>query len=109
MGGKGMEQMEVLASSCGISTVNDVRMGAVFRQKLAKSFDPELVSFIPVMYAASFACASFWKNSVFNAKLNGFGNNAHTIPLVVWKFISSLAGEGEGQRTELCKIFIEAS
>ena len=154
--------MEVLASSCGISTVNDVRLAAVFRQKrklargrgvliccyiflkfsglsttVAKSFDPELVSFIPVMYAASFACASFWKASVFNAKLNGlsysqhdrlfllfcrhrfvpqntrdtqktakktctnlagFRNNAHTIPLVVWKFISSLVGEGEGGR-----------
>lgn len=94
--------MELLASSCGISTVNDVRLAAVFRQKrklarghgvliccciflkfaglattVAKSFDPELVSFIPVMYAASFACASFWKASVFNAKLNGLSYSQH--------------------------------
>ena len=94
--------MEVLASSCGIATVNDVRLAAVFRQKrelararsvlicccillkfagltttVAKSFDPELVSFIPVMYAASFACASFWKASVFNAKLNGLSYFCH--------------------------------
>jgi len=100
--------VEVLASSCGIATANDLRLKDVIRKSVGKWFNPELVALIPVMYAASFVCANFWKMSVFNAKLNGFANNAHTIPLVVWKFISCLEDD-KIRRTNLCKTFVEAS
>ena len=94
----------------------------------SKFFSADLVPLIPLMYAASFACSSYWKTSVFNAKLNGswfmlcyplmlffwtfaprtyictltgFGNNAHTIPLVVWKFMSCLVEDETGRAVRI--------
>ena len=66
----------------------------------SKFFSADLVPLIPLMYAASFACSSYWKTSVFNAKLNGsWFMLCYPLMLFFWTFaprtyICTLTGFG---------------
>lgn len=65
------QKFETLANSCGISTERDPRLAVVFKAAAGANFGPELVSLVPLMFAAAFVSPDFWKTCFFNAKLNG--------------------------------------